>query len=103
MRGEAPDMVLSLALVHHLRVAANIPLPLFIGWLRSLDAACILEFIGRDDEMFQTLLENKREDYADYTAENFESEVRRCFSVRDRLKLKGGLRELFLLEPANGR
>ena len=49
--------------------------------------------------MFQTLLENKREDYADYAAENFESEVRRSFSVRDRLKLKGGLRELFLLEP----
>ena len=48
-------------------------------------------------------VENKREDYADYNAENFESEVRRRFSVRDRLKLKGGLRELFLLEPANGR
>ena len=98
-----PDMVLCLALAHHLRVAANIPLRLFIGWLRSLDATCILEFVGRDDEMFQTLLENKREHYADYTAENFESEVRRCFSVRDRLKLKGGLRELFLLEPADGR
>ena len=99
----SPDMVLCLALVHHLRVAANIPLRLFIGWLRSLDATCILEFVGRDDEMFQTLLENKREDYADYTAENFESEVRKCFSVRDRLKLKGGSRELFLLEPADGR
>ncbi len=98
----SPDMVLCLALVHHLRVAANIPLPLFIGWLRSLDSTCILEFVGRNDEMFQTLLENKREDYADYTAENFESEVRRRFSVRDRLKLKGGLRELFLLEPADG-
>ncbi len=98
----SPDMVLCLALVHHLRVAANIPLRLFIDWLRSLDATCILEFVGRNDEMFQILLENKREDYADYTAENFESEVRRCFSVRDRLKLKGGLRELFLLEPADG-
>ena len=98
----SPDMVLCLALVHHLRVAANIPLRLFIGWLRRLDATCILEFVGRDDEMFRALLRNKREDYADYTAENFESEVRGCFSVRDRLKLKGGLRELFLLEPADG-
>ena len=96
----SPDMVLCLALVHHLRVAANIPLRLFIGWLRSLDATCILEFVGRNDEMFQSLVENKREDYADYTAENFESEIRRSFRVRDRLKLKGGLRELFLVEPA---
>ena len=98
----SPDLVLALALIHHMRVAANIPLPLFIGWLRSLDATCILEFVERDDEMFQTLLENKQEEYADYTAEHFESEVRRHFSIRDRLKLKGGLRELFLLEPADG-
>ena len=95
-----PDMVLCLALVHHVRVVANIPLRLFVDWLRSLDATCILEFVGRNDEMFQSLLANKRNDYADYSAENFESEVRRCFVVRDRLKLKGGLRELFLLEPA---
>ena len=96
----SPDMVLCLALVHHMRVSANIPLPLFIGWLRSLGGTIILEFVGRNDEMFQKLLENKQEDYADYTAENFESEVRRHFSVRDRLKMKDGLRELFLLEPA---
>ncbi len=95
-----PDLVFCLALVHHLRVSANIPLPPFVDWLRSLDATCILEFIGRDDEMFQKLIENKQTDYADYTSENFEMEIRRRFSVRDRLKLKGGLRELFLLEPA---
>ena len=95
----APDLVLCLALVHHMRVSANIPLPLFIKWLRSLDAAVIIEFVGRDDEMFHKLIENKREDYADYTSENFEVELGRCFSISDRLKLKGGKREMFLLEP----
>ena len=96
----SPDLVLCLALVHHLRVAANIPLPRFVDWLRSLDAAVMLEFVGRDDEMFRKLVAHKTEDYADYTAENFERQVRRRFSVRDRLPLKGGSRELFLLEPA---
>ena len=96
----SPDLVLCLALVHHVRVAANIPLPRFVDWLRSLDAAVMLEFVGRDDEMFRKLLAHKTEDYADYTAENFERQVRRRFSVRDRLPLKGGSRELFLLEPA---
>ena len=99
-RRAKPDLALCLALVHHLRVSANIPLPLFIGWLRSLDAAVIIEFVGRDDEMFQALLENKRENYADYTAENFASELGRHFAVRDQLTLKGGARELFMLEPA---
>ena len=95
----SPDMVLCLALVHHMRVSANIPLPLFIEWLRSLDATVIIEYVGRDDEMFQKLIENKREDYADYTVENFESEIERLFTIEDRLGLKGGKREVLLLEP----
>ncbi len=97
----SPDMALCLAMVHHMRVSANIPLRLFVEWLRSLDAAVIIEFVGRNDEMFEKLIAIKREEYADYTAENFESEVRKHFSVRDRLKLKDGLRELFLLEPVD--
>ena len=96
-----PDLALCLALVHHVRVSANIPLSLFVEWLRSLDAAVIIEFVGRDDEMFLKLIENKREEYADYTMENFETEVGRHFSIGDRLVLKGGKREMFLLEPAS--
>ena len=99
----SPDLVLCLALIHHLRVAANIPLRLFVDWLHSLDAAVMLEFVSREDEMFRKLLAHKTEDYADYTADNFERQVRRRFSIRDRLPLKGGLRELFLLEPTGER
>jgi hypothetical protein len=93
-------MVLCLALVHHMRVTANIPLALLIDWLHKLNATIILEFVGRDDEMFRKLLENKQEDYADYTARNWEAELRRRFDVLERVELKGGLRELFLLEPS---
>ena len=95
-----PDLVLFLALIHHLRVSANVPLALCLEWLRGLDAAVILEFVGREDEMFRALAEHRREDYADCTAERFEAEVRRRFRVLDRQPLKGGARELLLLEPA---
>ena len=94
-------MALCLALIHHLRVSANVPVSLLVEWLRSLNATVIVEFIGRDDEMFATLAENKREDYADYTAENFQSEVERHFMIEDRMGLKGGKREMLLLEPKN--
>ncbi len=50
--------------------------------------------------MFRKLLENKREDYSDYTSESVVSEVGKSFSVIDRLKPEGGKREMFLLEPA---
>lgn len=99
-RRRSPDMVLCLALVHHMRVSANIPLSLFLGWLRSLDATVIIEFVDRDDEMFRKLIENKREEYADYTQADFEAEAAKRFSIGDRLALKGGKREMFLLAPA---
>ena len=94
-----PDLVLCLALMHHLRVAANVPLARCLDWLSSLDAAVILEFVGREDEMFRALVEHRREDFPDYTAERFEAEVRRRFRVLDRQQVKGGARELLLLEP----
>ncbi len=95
----SPDMVLSLALVHHMRVSANIPLSLFVEWLRSLNAKAIVEFVGRDDEMFTELVRHKSEDYADYTAENFNAEVQKRFTVEDSISLKGGKRQLLLLHP----
>ena len=97
----SPDMALCLALIHHLRVSANVPVSLLVTWLRSLGATVIVEFIGRDDEMFAALAENKREDYADYTSEHFQSEVEKHFTIKDRMGLKGEKREMLLLEPKN--
>ena len=93
------DIVLCLALVHHLRVADNIPVALVLDWLQSLRANVVVEFIEREDEMFKKLVENKTESYADYTAENFDLEVRRRFRIARRARLKNGLRELLYLEP----
>ena len=98
-RRRSPDMILCLALLHHMRVSANIPLSLFIEWLRGLDATVIVEFVGRDDEMFRKLISAKSEDYPDYTEGNFRLEIAKHFTVRDRLQLKDGNRELLLLDP----
>ena len=95
-----PDLVLCLALVHHLRVAANVPLPLVIDWLRTFEAPVVMEFVGREDEMFAELIANKQERYEDYSAASFEAHLRGRFHVRDRLALKDGRRELLLLSPA---
>ena len=97
----SPDMALCLALIHHLRVSANVPVALLVEWLRGLGATVIVEFVDRDDEMFVKLVENKREDYADYTPENFRSEIGKHFTIEDTMPLKGGKREMLLLEPKN--
>ena len=95
----SPDMILCLALLHHMRVSANIPLAHFVEWLRGLDATVIVEFVDRNDEMFLELIEGRSHDYTDYTAEHFQMEMDRYFTIRDRLQLKDGKREMLLVEP----
>ena len=95
----APDLVLCLALIHHLRVTANIPVALLLDWLHNLGAVVLIEFVDRADELFKRLVSNKDEAYPDYAAENFIREAAKRFHVRERLRLKNGLRELLVLKP----
>ena len=94
-----PALVLCLALIHHMRISANIPNTMFLQWLRSLDTNVILEFVNRDDEMIIKLLTNKKEQYEDYSLEKFISEAGQFFEINDREPLKGGKREIFFLIP----
>ncbi|HIG41518.1 MAG TPA: class I SAM-dependent methyltransferase [Gammaproteobacteria bacterium] len=94
-----PDLVLCLALIHHVRMSANIPNALFLKWLHSLQAAVILEFVHREDEMVVKLLTNKKEQYEDYTLGQFTVEAERFFTIKDHQSLKGGKREMFYFTP----
>ena len=94
-----PDLILCLALIHHIRMSANIPNVLFLKWLRSLNSDVVLEFVNREDEMVIKLLTNKKEQYADYDIEQFIREAELFFTIEDRESLKGGKREIFFLKP----
>lgn len=96
---EKPSLILCLALIHHMRLSANVPIPMFLKWLRSLNADVVIEFVNRHDEMFEKLLTNKSITYPDYTIDAFEASVRSMFLISSRLTIKGGKRELFLLTP----
>ena len=54
-----PDMVLALALVHHVAIGANVPLAEVVSWLRSLEAPMVVEFPAGDDPMVTSLLSGK--------------------------------------------
>ncbi|HEX5613747.1 MAG TPA: class I SAM-dependent methyltransferase [Acidimicrobiia bacterium] len=95
-----PDMVLSLALVHHLAISANVPLPDVIAWLHSFDAPLVVEFPHVEDPMVQRLLANKPAGlFDDYRIDAFAKLVEAAFDVRRREVLPGGTRTLFLATP----
>jgi hypothetical protein len=100
----APDLVLALALVHHLALAGNVPLPEIVSWLRSLSGSpgtsLVVEFVEPHDPMAQQLLGNKREGlFPDYRIDAFEKLLEEQFTIARREQLPGGTRTLYLAEP----
>ena len=97
-RGQ-PELVICLGLIHHLVIAANVPLPEVIGWLASSRAELILEFPSKQDVMVQALLRNKQDQYTDYSAASLETELRRYFHLQQQIKLPSGERTLYHAIP----
>lgn len=92
-----PDLVLSLALLHHLAIVANIPLPHVVKWLAGLAEVAVVEFVDRADPMVAQLLANKSVAHADYSLARFEYEVAEHFDVEAREELSSGTRTLYAL------
>ena len=95
-----PDLVLCLALVHHLAIGRNLPLAELVGWLQGLDARLVVEFADRDDPMVERLLSAKRaETHESYGGEAFERTLGERFEVDRREELGSGTRTLYLARP----
>jgi SAM-dependent methyltransferase len=95
-----PDLTLCLALVHHVAITANIPLPAFLSWLRELETGLVIEFVKREDPMVQRLLAAKEEGaHADYELGRFERALEERFEVVRRQELGSGTRVIFHARP----
>jgi SAM-dependent methyltransferase len=96
----APDLVLALALVHHLAIAANVPLPEVVSWLASFGGRVIVEFVEPHDPMAERLLGNKPAGmFPDYRIDRFAELLETHFTVERREALPSGSRTLFLCTP----
>jgi hypothetical protein len=81
-RRGTPDLVLCLAIVHHVCITGNVPVRELLDWVRSLDAALVIEFPDRADPMVQRLLGGKREgSNPDYEKTLFERALEERFAV----------------------
>jgi ribosomal protein L11 methylase PrmA len=94
-----PELILCLALVHHMAIGANVPLQSFLGWLAGLGAALVIEFVTKEDPMTRQLLLNKDDTYDDYNRSFFESCLSKHFQLRNALELPGGTRVLYSAMP----
>jgi hypothetical protein len=95
-----PDLVLALALIHHVAISANVPIKEFLTWLRSLDSALVIEFPTREDPMVKKLLAPKRDGlHPDYELDYFERTLKEAFEIDRSERLESGTRVLYYARP----
>jgi ribosomal protein L11 methylase PrmA len=87
-RGPA-DMVLALALIHHLAISNNVPLLQVAAFFAGIGRRLIIEFVPKSDSQVQKLLTSRVDIFPDYTLKGFEA----AFSERFRILEKQGVRE----------
>jgi len=90
-----PDLVLCLALIHHVVITANVPMAEFVGWLDGLADQVIIEYVSRKDDKVQALLRNKEDKYSDYSRENLEATLTAHYAITRVQELESGNRYLY--------
>jgi ribosomal protein L11 methylase PrmA len=91
------DVVLALALVHHLCLSNHVPLSVLAAFFAAMEADLVIEFVPADDTQSQRLLASATGRFPDYTEENFRKSFGEHFSFADEQKLSGCQRVIFKL------
>jgi hypothetical protein len=97
------DLVLALALVHHLAISNNVPLDKVASFFRQICDHLIIEFIPKEDSQVQRLLATREDVFPDYNRQEFERRFSHYFFIEDSKKIRESERTLYLLrkkEPA---
>lgn len=95
-----PDLVLCLAVVHHLALSNTVPFGEIVDFLASFGSPLVVELPHREDPMVKILLSRKRPglfDHYDRTA--WEQALEGRFTIDERLELPSGTRTLYRTTP----
>ena len=93
-----PDLILALALVHHLAIANNIPLPQIAQFLSQLGPWLVIEFVPKEDSQVKLLLAHREDIFANYNQANFEKAFSRFFRIEAKSLLSDSRRTVYLMK-----
>ena len=96
-RGE-PDVLLGLALVHHLAICNNVPLPGVADLFARIAPRAIVEFVPKEDPMTRRLLAARRDIFEHYTIDGFREAFGGPFRIAREANVADSPRTIFLLE-----
>ncbi|MEP6896043.1 MAG: SAM-dependent methyltransferase [Chloroflexota bacterium] len=96
-RGPA-DLVLALALIHHLAISNNVPLPQLADFFAETGKWLVIEFVPKPDSQVQKLLVSRKDIFPDYTRQGFEAAFKVKFTIHEAVEVRESERVLYLME-----
>ena len=94
---DSPDLVMALALVHHLAIGNNVPLEAVARLFARMAPMAIVEFVPKEDPMTRRLLAARRDIFGHYTIDGFRAAFERSFEIVREAPITDSPRTLFLL------
>jgi hypothetical protein len=91
------DMVMALALIHHLVIGNNVPLHRVAALFARMARHLIVEFVPKTDSQVEKLLATREDIFPDYQRPAFEREFGRHFTLDRVVELRGSERILYLM------
>ena len=92
------DLILALALIHHLVIGKNISFAMVADFFRRTTQYLIIEFVPGNDEKVQDMLKQKIASYDNYNQHNFESSFTQHFNIEKKESIPGSYRMLYLMK-----
>jgi len=92
------DVVMALALIHHLAISNNLPFVRIAQYFSTLGKYLIIEFVPKDDSKVKILLSTRKDIFSEYDQKSFEKEFSRYFKILDITKVNASKRTLYLLK-----
>lgn len=92
------DLVMALALVHHLAISNNVPLIKVAEYLSALGKYLIIEFVPKSDSQVIRLLSTREDVFPHYTLEDFEKDFSAYFNTEKKVNVSNTERTLFLMK-----
>ena len=91
----AADVVMGMALIHHLAIGRNVPLSNIADMFARLAPDLIVEFVPRHDPMVERLLASREDVFGDYHEAGFLAAFGRRFEMVDSSPLPGSPRTVY--------
>jgi len=92
------DVVLALALIHHLAISNNVPFSQLAEFFYDMCHWLVIEFVPKSDSQVQKLLKSREDIFTQYAQGDFEEIFEERFDIREVVKVRESERYLYLME-----